>query len=349
MDLFRCGQCGERLFFENSYCLSCNSEIGFDWRVRRLIALTDLENGVWQAVGDSSRLYRKCHNYEFEGVCNGLVEADSGDAFCIACQLNRTIPDLTVESNRFLWGKLEAAKRRLVYTLAQLSLPLTSKAKDRLNGLGFDFLADPDPDFGEGDRVLTGHKDGIITINLAEADDAVREQMRLNLREVYRTLLGHFRHEVGHYYWDRLVRYDPAIDSVRAVFGDERLNYSEALNFYYVNGAPSDWQLHFVSPYAASHPWEDWAETWAHYLHIIDTLDTAHAHGIQLQEKRRDVRVRNPVLLSMDDILIDWHALRIVLNSLNRSMGHADAYPFVISTAVATKLGFIHDWIRSRR
>lgn len=324
-------------------------EAGFDWKVRRLIALKPAGGNRWQAVGDPSRLYRKCHNYEVEGVCNGLVEADSGDAFCIACQLNRTIPDLTVGANRFLWGKLEAAKRRLIFTLSQLELPVIPKSKNGWRGLAFDFLADQDPQFGEGDRVLTGHNRGIITINLAEADDAVREQMRLNLREVYRTLLGHFRHEVGHYYWDLFVQKDQKINEVRAVFGDERLNYSEALNFYYVNGAPSDWQLHFVTPYAAAHPWEDWAETWAHYLHIIDTLETASAHGVKVQGSRKACSVRSPIQLPMDAILDDWHALRIVLNSLNRSMGHADAYPFVISSAVAQKLRFIHDWIQRRR
>lgn len=349
MDLFRCGQCGERLFFENSSCLSCGSEVGFDWSVGRLIAIASAQDGLWQAVGDAARRYRKCVNYESQGVCNSLVHEHSTDGFCVACQLNRTIPDLSVPQNRTLWSKLETAKRRLVFTLFKLGLPLIPKSKDLQRGLAFDFLADPDPQFSEGEKVLTGHSQGIITINLAEADDAVREQMRLNLREVYRTVLGHFRHEVGHYFWDLLVRADPQIESVRSVFGDERLDYAEALNAHYSFGAPSDWQLHFVTPYAASHPWEDWAESWAHYLHIVDTLETAHSHGVQVQEKRKAHNLRDPFTLDIEEILVDWHALRIVLNSLNRSMGHADAYPFVISAAVANKLRFIHNWIRTRR
>ncbi|MCC5834210.1 MAG: putative zinc-binding peptidase [Opitutales bacterium] len=348
MDLFKCGQCGERLFFENNRCLACGTEAGFDWEVCRLVAIKPSSDRLWQAAGDSSRRYRKCFNHEVEGVCNGLVPADSSDRFCVSCRLNQTIPDLSVGKNRELWGKLEAAKRRLVFTLSELGLPLIPKSVDFQRGLAFAFLADPNPDFIEGDRVLTGHSQGVITINLAEADDAVREQMRLDLREVYRTVLGHFRHEVGHYYWDLLVRNDPEIGRVRAIFGDERLNYAQALQDHYVNGAPWDWQMHFVTPYAASHPWEDWAETWAHYLHIIDTLETANAHGVNVQEARHVCSVRDPIGLKMEAILEDWHILRIVLNSLNRSMGHADAYPFVISGAVAHKLRFIHDWIRSR-
>jgi len=53
--------------------------------------------------------------------------------------------------------------------------------------------------------VLTSHCNGLITLNIAEADDAERERRRVKFHEPYRTLLGHLRHEVAHYYWDRLI------------------------------------------------------------------------------------------------------------------------------------------------
>jgi len=292
-----------------------------------------------------------CQNYAVENVCNWMVRADSPDAFCAACALNRTIPDLQDPANRSLWAKMEVAKRRLVYTLMRLGLPLLPKSVDQPQGLAFDFLGNPAPDFGEGKRIKTGHQDGIITINLAEADDAVREKMRLDLREVYRTLLGHFRHESGHYFWYLVVRSHPDIGRFRKFFGDEREDYGKALKRYYRQGPPPGWEDNFVTSYASAHPWEDWAETWAHYLHIMDTVETAAAQGVELRVHGEDRvrRLHNPFGRNFSDILRDWHALRIVLNSLNRSMGLVDAYPFVISAAVAGKLGFIHEWIPSTK
>src|SRR5262249_50270393 len=155
------------------------------------------------------------------------------------------------------------AKRRLVYTLLALNLPLVSRQEDRESGLSFEFLADPaDP---AAPRVMTGHAGGVITVNVAEADDAERERRRLQMNEPYRPLLGAFRHEIGHYYWDRLIRGSARLAAFRETFGDERADYAEALDRHHAGGPPGDWQDRFVSAYASSHPWEDWAETWAHY------------------------------------------------------------------------------------
>ncbi len=347
MNTFFCG-CGSRLHFENSGCLACGSAVGYLPDENRMAALEPGDNGLWKATGHSrapDRLWRMCRNYELESVCNWMTPADSGDLFCTACLLNRTIPNLGVEGNRELWGKLELAKRRLVYTLLRLELPVVSRFRDPERGLLFDFLADDKIEFAEGQKVFTGHSSGVITINVAEADDAVREKMRLNLREVYRTLLGHFRHESGHYYWDQLVVGHPGIDQARAVFGDEREDYAAALQRHYSSGAPANWQNSYVTPYAAAHPWEDWAETWAHYLHIMDTLETAAAQGLAIGCEGRNRVLSNTFGRDFGEILEDWHALRLVLNSLNRSMGMGDAYPFVISASVAAKLTFIHNWI----
>jgi hypothetical protein len=346
MNVFFCQNCGERLFFENTFCLSCSHTLGF--LPDRLQISTIIPSGEgWGSLipETSGDLYRKCRNYEAENVCNWMIPIGDPDAFCASCRLNQVIPDLSVPGNRESWVRLEAAKRRLIYSLFKLRLPLIPKTQDAMNGLSFAFLADPVVPMTESDRILTGHMNGIITINLEEADDAVREKNRLNMRESYRTLLGHFRHESAHYYWDLLVRADPRIDEVRNMFGDERSDYGTALQNYYQVGPPLDWGLRFVTPYAASHPWEDWAETWSHYLHIMDTLESASAGGVEIRLKGEHRAIQNPYGLDFSSIRENWHALRFVINSLNRSMGMADPYPFVLSDTVTEKLSFIHHWI----
>jgi hypothetical protein len=210
------------------------------------------------------------------------VPAEASGAFCQACRLNRTIPDLGRPEHLLRWQRLEAAKHRLVYSLLRLGLALVSKFEDPDTGLAFDFLADPPAGFPDGPNILTGHAQGLITINLAEADDAEREHTRKEMAEPYRTLLGHFRHEIGHYYWEQLVRDGPWLEWFRTMFGDERQDYGACLERHHAEGPPPDWQERFVSGYASAHPWEDFAETWAHYLHIVDTLETADAFGLRI-------------------------------------------------------------------
>ena len=198
--------------------------------------------------------------------------------------------------------------------------------------------------------MLTGHHNGVITINVAEADDVEREQRRHHLHEPYRTLLGHFRHESGHYYWDRLLQHSPRLAAFRLVFGDERADYSAALTWHYQRGAPTDWPQRFISAYASVHPWEDWAETWAHYLHMTDALETAVACGLSRQPLRPDEPSLQPTargdrLGAFDHMLTAWFSLTYVLNNLNRSLGWPDSYPFILSTLAIDKLRFIHETI----
>jgi hypothetical protein len=256
------------------------------------------------------------------------------------------IPDLSQPGHREAWYRLEVAKRRLIYTLLGLGLPLENQVSDPEHGLVYEFLAD----VPGADPMLTGHNNGVITISVAEADDVEREKRRLQLHEPYRTLLGHFRHEVGHYYWERLIQHSHRIDAFRYLFGDEREDYSEALKRHYQQGAPSDWQQRFVSAYASAHSWEDWAETWAHYLHMTDTLETATACGLSLQPKRPD----EPSLKadawsgrpdSFERMVSDWFPVTYVLNNLNRGLGLPDGYPFVLSTPAIDKLRFVHETV----
>ncbi|ACI52002.1 conserved hypothetical protein [Gluconacetobacter diazotrophicus PA1 5] len=361
MKLFACQSCDQTLFFENTMCERCHHVLGYLADCDDLSALEPAEDAdadqdtatrLWRplAAGAAGGLYRFCVNAE-HGVCNWLVP-DGGDAFCIACRHNRVIPDLSIEGNGERWRRLETAKHRLIYTLLRLNLPVKTRQEDPQGGLAFDFLEDA-PD---GTHAMTGHQDGVVTIAVREADDAARETMRVEMGEHYRTLLGHFRHEVGHYYWNVLVRDGGRLEECRAVFGDDTADYQAALRHHYDSGPPPGWQDLYVSEYATTHPWEDFAETWAHYLHIVATLETARAYGLSV-----DVRVSHDPSLQTDigfdpyevdsfaPIARAWLPLTYAVNSLNRSMGQGDFYPFVLPPAVLEKLAFIHALVHGAR
>jgi hypothetical protein len=228
---------------------------------------------------------------------------------------------------------------------------LRTRAEDGTHGLAFKFLADPP--LPSGHRVMTGHDNGVVTIALAEANSAEIEKRRAELAEPYRSLLGHFRHEVGHHYWDILVRDGGKLEQCRAVFGDDSQDYDAAIKRHYEQGAPADWPEHFVSAYATSHPWEDFAETWAHYLHIVDTLETASAFGVRIaptvdREGAHFAKLDfDPYVVgAIDEIVEAWTPFVVAMNSVNRAMGRPDLYPFVLAPAVVEKLRFIHDLVR---
>jgi hypothetical protein len=347
MKLFECQSCGHPLYFENMRCESCGARLGYLPKQETITALR-ADRDAWRALADRRRRYRFCANAA-HGVCNWLVAADDGNPFCAACRHNRTIPDLSRPDNLAHWRLIEAAKHRLFYTLIKLRLPLAMKENDP-GGLAFDFLADTAAACGPS--VLTGHADGIITINLAEADDVERERRRRQMGEPYRTLLGHFRHEIAHYYWNRLVAESPRLEPCRQLFGDDRKDYGAALQAYYGDGAPADWPDRFVSAYAASHPWEDFAETWAHYFHMIDTLETAAGFGLVVKPKvSKSLAARidfDPLEADMERVIRGWLPLTFAVNSINRSMGVPDLYPFVLSPPVIAKLAFVHDCIREQ-
>ena len=351
MKLFQCQNCGQPLYFENTRCERCGLALGYLPDRETITALKpdeserNTEQNLWRALADG-KSYRYCANAAY-GVCNWLVAAERADAYCAACRHNRMIPDLSLTENLDKWRALEGAKHRLFYTLFQLRLPVETQAESP-DGLAFEFLADTGP---SGSPVMTGHADGVITINLAEADDAERERRRHQMGELYRTPLGHFRHEIGHYYWDRLIAGTPHLDEFRRIFGDERRDYDQALQDYYASGPPADWSEHFISPYASAHPWEDFAETWAHYFHMIDTLETAHVAGLAVSPKLPqspgavfDFHPRNT---DMNQLLEAWLALTFAVNSINRSMGLHDLYPFVLGPLAVAKLTFVQQRIRA--
>ena len=352
MKVFHCDHCAHLLFFENTECVNCRHKLAYLHDLADLGSLEPLADDLWQSPlpAAQGRSYRLCRNYSDMDVCNWAIPSDDANPLCVSCRLTRLIPDVSAPAARMAWYKLEVAKRRLVFTLEELELPLGPGPATDDPGLAFEFKADSsDP---TAPRVMTGHSAGVITVNIAEADDAERERRRAAAHEPYRTLLGHMRHESGHYYWGRLIKDQASLEAFRRLFGDERADYGAALNTHYEQGPPADWPSRYASAYASSHPWEDWAETWAHYLHMFDALETAAACGLSLKPRRTD----EPALASVPavagrrrqpfDLVIDrWFPLTYALNNLNRGLGLPDGYPFVLSTPAIDKLRFVHDVI----
>jgi hypothetical protein len=350
MQLFKCQSCQQVVYFENTDCERCGHKLGYIPTLG-VVSAVEPEGPNWIALANPALRYRFCVNWE-QHACNWMVESTTDETFCLACRHNRTIPDLTAADNLARWRKIEHAKRRLFYSLLKLKLPTPAPDSGDPRPLVFDFLAATP----ENPGVKTGHYNGVITISLDEADDAKRELVRSSMGELYRTLLGHFRHEVGHYYWDTLVADRGELDTFRALFGDERKDYAAAINTHYQQGPPAGWQDNFVSAYATMHPWEDWAETWAHYLHIVDTLEMAAAFGIRISPDIAD----DPTLetevtfdphrpVSIKRLIDTWLPLTYAVNCLNRSMGQPDIYPFVIPPRVIEKMACIHRLIHRKR
>jgi len=340
-------RCGAAIVLSNNECTTCNSALGFLPDTVSLVAVdSDPVSGTVRIAG-RELLYKYCGNRETPARCNWLVEAGNSSSFCVACRLNRTIPYLGDADNARYWAAVEVAKRRLVAQLLSLGLPVKSKVdEDPECGLMFDFLRSP----ADGPNVMTGHASGLITLNVEEADDARRAKIKQDLHEPYRTLLGHFRHEVGHYYWDRLVRDTKWHEPCRELFGDENASYAEALKRNYEQGPPADWADSYISSYATMHPWEDWAETWAHYLHVVDSLGTAVGFGLNVSGLETKIsQFSRDDLYAPDDpgaenflsLLNSWIEMIMVINELARSMGYPDFYPFDMPRPVVAKLQLV--------
>jgi hypothetical protein len=330
MRAFTCDHCGQLLFFENSRCLRCSHPQGL---VPSRLDLVVLDEGEGTSL-------RRCTNASL-ARCNWIVEDGDPDPLCQSCRLTQTRPNDADPDGLEEFAVAEAAKRRLIFQLLDLELPIG-------DDLAFDLLS------SHRAAVVTGHADGLITLDLAESDDVNRERRRAQLAEPYRTLLGHFRHEIGHYYWPVLVERSGALERCRALFGDERTDYQAELDRHYEQGPPADWTKSYVSAYATMHPWEDWAETFAHYLHIRDTLETAAEFGIVVagpEETHDPALIAAPVPEVLEGsftaIIRNWLPLTYALNAVNRSMGRDDLYPFTLAAKVVEKLTFVHECVQA--
>ncbi|MDO8211139.1 putative zinc-binding metallopeptidase [Conexibacter sp. CPCC 206217] len=326
---FSCPHCRHVVYFDATSCVNCATAVAFDPGARAIV----------RASSGSP-----CANARIAG-CNWVGRAPG--ALCESCAYTRTRPADGDVAGLAAFALVEAAKRRLLFELIELGLPLR-RFSDGPGGLGFDLLS------SAYEPVTTGHQDGIVTVDLAEAEPSYRERMRVQLGEPYRTLLGHLRHEVGHWYETVLVAEgSPQQEACRRIFGDERADYQAALDRHYAHGAPRDWRERFVSAYASMHPWEDWAETFAHYLHINDALRTAAAWGVRVDGPAAGLAEQQPLQSDPPDadgdiseLLEAWIPLTLALNAINRSMGVDDLYPFVLGPAVQRKLTFVDQLAR---
>lgn len=347
MKVFQCGHCDYPLFFENNQCENCGHSSGYRYSDRKMLTFDPQSSSL---ISDREKIeYKYCKNME-HGVCNWLLEKCDNHDYCPACQLNRTIPNLADKENIPNWKNLEVAKHRLIYQLQKIGLDLPSKMGNE-EGLCFDFIAK----MNSAD-IMTGHDNGVITILLREADSVIRERTRKDMQEPYRTLIGHLRHEVGHYFWERLVSSKKEVlMEFREIFGNEKVSYGDALQAYYKNGAPKNWRESYISKYATSHPWEDWAETWAHYLHVMDMVETAHffrfkVDSAEVSENMRTEATFDPYTIKeFGTIVRTCIPLSFAVNSINRAMGIPDVYPFVITPLVVKKMTFIHQLLLPKR
>lgn len=330
-----CPHCGTITFLETQDCIGCGRSIGYHYP-----SLTFVDGDVDGTVIDGERWVR-CINWSWR--CNWMVSTGDDSGRCFACRLIRRRPesDDTLALERLADTAVDL--RRLLVQLLSLGLPVQTHY-EHVGGLAFDLLSSR-----SGESVIIGHADGVITIDLAESLDAHREALRVRLGEPYRTMLGHFRHEIGHYYQQVLVTPGPLLDECRSLFGDERASYAEALERHYATGAPADWAESYISEYATMHPWEDFAETFAHYLHITGTLAVAAMAGVVLDAERVDGVITHDVVpsddysrLGLERALADWHWLSMMFNRVNRSMGQRDLYPFTLTQPVIDKLMFVH-------
>lgn len=336
MRVLHCPVCRARVYFENDLCLTCGTSLGVEPVSFTMVAVDPFP------PSDGGVAWLRCGNAEL-AACNWAVSSVEGPgALCRSCALTRTRPADGDQAGRAWFVEAEAAKRRLVVQLLDLGLPVVG-FRQSPDGLGFDLLS------SEFEQVVTGHEDGIVTVDLAEADDAHRERVRHDLGEAYRTVLGHFRHEVGHYYWMVLVRDGGHLDEFRACFGDERADYGDALSAHYGGGARHGWEDSHVSAYAAMHPWEDWAETFAHFLHVLDVLQTAAEWGVTVIDREIPGGIVAPGDVQgrpFDQVVQQWIPLAAALNAVNRSMGAPDLYPFVLTPRVIDKLAFVDRLVR---
>lgn len=325
MRAFACRRCGNPLYFENSTCVSCGAALGFSREERAIVPVG--ESGRY--VDAQGLVWWLCRNGELSG-CTWLSRFEGG--LCFSCELTRTRPSDADLVGLSAFPSAESAKRRLIVELDALGLPIVTRREDPQAGLAFDLLS------SAHEPVVTGHHQGIITIDLAESDSVHREQVRRRLAEPYRTMLGHFRHEIGHYY-ELLLVHGRLRERTRELFGDERRDYAAAMDRHYADGAPKGWRSNHISSYATMHPYEDFAETFAHVLHISDTIDTARHHGLTTADPESYESFRDLVTQA-------WIPLSIALNQINRSMGRDSLYPFVIERGVLDKLDFVASVIR---
>ena len=326
MRRFVCQICCAEVSFPASECPNCGTGLGYFPADADLLPLIAVGSVAYTAP--TSPLVPvvswRCLNHAWG--CNWMLPADRGEVWCESCRLTRGRPDESSIDAVVAWSEAERVKRRLIVQLRTLGLPIHAPAEGTTDGVVFDLVYLPDS------KGVTGHRPGLVTLDLREVDGRYREAARIQFAEADRTLLGHLRHEIGHHYFDLLVVRPGAIDEFRTLFGDERADYTSALERHYERlGEPVADE--FISAYAAAHPSEDWAEAFTHYLHLRDGLETADAFEIEHPRSRPE---------PFPAMLARWRRITAAVNEINVGLGHASPYPFDIGPRVEPKLAFVH-------
>ena len=335
MRIFHCDRCDHAVPFSAQRCAVCDASLGYVADERTIHVLSDTPETAVFALADGRTVWR-CLNAAWG--CNWVVPAASDNPWCRSCQLTRGRPDEARHDAIEAWITAEAAKRRLVHQLDELSLPVEARSAAAPDGLAFDLVYLP------GEAQITGHLDGLVTLDLAEIDDRHREDLRKMLGEPFRTVIGHLRHEIGHHYWGRLVGQSNDVAGFRQLFGDETADYRGAIDQFYANADEAWDHRRFVSPYAAAHPFEDWAETFAHYLHIMDAIDTATAYELVPAEPPGAKGDASPHDW-FEAMLNAWRPINDAVNAVAESLGAAPLYPFDPVGIVIDKLAFVHQQV----
>lgn len=274
-----------------------------------------------------------CANRDIIG-CNWIAPEEG--AFCRSCAMTALAPDPQIPNAIPNWAETEAAKR---WVLDNLGRWHWFRPEDSGTRPIFHMLAD-----GVTTAAM-GHGDGVVTISVSEADPVIRVTRREALDEPYRTMIGHIRHEIAHMLWWRLSLREDFLLAFREMFGDERVDYTSALQKHYNQGPPKDWELFYLTSYASSHPHEDWAETAAHLLHLTDITDSFVA--TELTSPELPGHGWSPYSEPDADLLIHVATtLATRVNHINRSMGLADVYLYAHSEKAHRKLAFVHNWLR---
>ena len=348
MRLFACDHCGNTIYFENVVCEYCGHQLGYLPRHNALVALVE-DGGLWSTRSFPDDSYVFCVNAK-DGACNWLITAEpDGDIFCVACRHDLTIPPLDDPVSLKRWQAIQRAKKRLFYSLLRLGMPLETRGENHACGLGFRF---PTGIPAKSDGVSGGHGSGVITIALTEADDVDGEARRAATEQPHRTMLERFRQEIGRYYWDLLIAGTPRLKRFAKAFGGA--GQDRMLQTPHAPRSPQGPPRGQIRAYSTAHPRESFAESFAHYCHITDAVEVAAAFGVQSRpgrhgDKSAPAAPFDPYASgTIEQLLENWTSVTSLLDNFNWSMGHPDAFPFVLSPEVIERLGFIHELVHER-
>lgn len=315
MQRFSCPACGTAAYFHNLTCV-CGQPLFFDPEARVM-----LNQG--EACANRPTI-----------SCNWIAD---GGQYCRSCAMSYVVPDLNVGDNLLMLARAESAKR---WVLANLSCWQWFTNADV--GRRPRFLMLSEYTSGRSEQIMMGHAAGEITINVTEADELIRLQRQRELGEQYRSMVGHFRHELAHFCFDRLSLSPEFLSEFRELFGDERQDYGTALLRHYE--APLAPGEDYITPYSTAHPHEDWAETVAHLLHLVDFSDSFVSAGLAMRGVPEGFTpYSEPDTNRLINVATE---IAIAINDINRALDNSDLYPFVLTGPVRQKLSFAHRWMR---